>query len=153
MIVFYLIQSSFVNLKALNLSWLYSIWLEVADFVANGEPLERQLSEQNGKLHRQPSKQFSKQMSKQLSITNDKDDTDKTEEKVSLYKTPSKNMDFHQYICLLTFSYGDISPYDSFLTQNIPWNFHENAHILRFEMLISFSFFKISEKFKQLWCQ
>ena len=59
-------------------------------------------------------------MSKQLSITNDKDDTDKTEEKVSLYKTPSKNMDFHQYISLLTFSYGDISPYDAFLTQNIP---------------------------------
>ena len=31
---------------------------------------------------------------------------------------------------------------DAFHAQNVPINFHENAHIHRFEMLITFSFFK-----------
>ena len=35
---------------------------------------------------------------------------------------------------------------DAFLAQNGPINFHENAPIHRFEMLITFSFLKISLK-------
>ena len=40
---------------------------------------------------------------------------------------------------------------DAFHAQNGPINFHENAHIHRFEMLITFSFLKILKK-TQLLC-
>ena len=39
---------------------------------------------------------------------------------------------------------------DAFHAQNGPINFHENAPIHRFEMLITFSFLKISLKNRQL---